>query len=368
MIIDSHVHYSLNVDSSEILSMMEKAKVDKCCLVSLIDSKRSSETLDCLRAKLLHDNIYVFGSLDVSLYYTEKENLGAKLVKHVENLLECGIDGIKMIEGKPTTRLRHPICDFDSIYFDEFFKFMEEKQIPICMHLNDPEEFWDIEKVPKWALNNGWFYKDSGVDNILQYKQIENVLTKYPNLVITFAHFMFLSNELDYLQSLFDKFKNLRVDITPGIEMYTNFEKNYDKAKKFFEKNSSRILYGTDICGSGCEGDESFNDKDINVRTYLCKNYLTQKDKIVIKGDKDGLFGEEDIILSPLNLDKEHTDKIFYQNFLDIVKNKNKVDPVKCYEEALREKQRIKILSEKRNFTPDYSIIDYLITFFKERC
>lgn len=365
MIIDSHIHYSLPVKAEELKEILDITKTDACCLVCQLDTHRASETLDALRVKSLYDNIYVFGSLDATNYYKDKSNLGLNMVNHVKNLMACGCDGIKMLEGKPTTKLRYPIPDFDDMGWDEYFKYMEDNKIPIVWHVNDPEEFWDINKVPKWAKDNGWFYDSKIISNIRQYDSIDNVLKRHPNLVITFAHFYFLSNDLNRLGNLFDTYPNISCDITPGIEMFINFSNNIEKAREFFNKYQDRIIYGTDIAGCGIEGDTHFNTHDSLIRSNLCREVLKRRDNIIIKGDPKSLFGEEDIIIKPLNLNKDIQDKILYKNFLSRV-SKNKLNIDEILKECAREKIRIQKLSKIFNYNEDYKVIDSLTNYFKE--
>ena len=367
MIIDSHIHYSLPVKEKEIIEILDKTHTDYCCIVSQLDSHRASETLDALLSKSMSDRIYVFGSLDATNYYKDIENLGINMKKHVEELIACGCDGIKMLEGKPTTRLRYPIPDFDEKCWDPYFEYLEKNQIPLVWHVNDPEEFWDREKVPTWALANGWFYADTKVDNQSQYKQIENVLSAHPMLKITFAHFLFLSNDLDRLKTLFDKYPNICVDITPGIEMFINFSKNIEKSREFFVKYQDRILYGTDICGCGSEGDVKFNEKDSLIRSNLCRDVLKKGKDILIKGDKESLFGEDDLLIRTLQLEEDVQEKILYKNFLRNVPQKNKLNIEKILEECQRERNRIKFLAKVFNYEENYEVINYIENAFKNK-
>ncbi len=62
-----------------------------------------------------------------------------------------------------------------------------------------------------------------------------------------FAHFFFLSAQLPRLAELFERFPNMHVDLTPGIEMYHNFSRNPQATRDFFLRYQERILFGTDI-------------------------------------------------------------------------------------------------------------------------
>ncbi len=72
-----------------------------------------------------------------------------------------GADGIKLIEGKPTMRKVLPIPDFDKEVWDPFWDYCEKSGFPILMHVNDPEEFWEKDKIPSWAKSQGWGYDET---------------------------------------------------------------------------------------------------------------------------------------------------------------------------------------------------------------
>lgn len=356
MIIDSHIHFSLNNKYKSVLEALELTASSYGNLVAQVDKRRSSETIDCLYAKYKSQGkLYTFGSLDPTLYY-DHNNLGENLVRHVENLIKCGADGIKMIEGKPEYRKMFPIPDFDSECFDAYFAYMEEKQIPIIFHVNDPAEFWDINKIPSWALKAGWYYDNSFVSNIDQYRQLDNVLKRHPHLNVIFAHFYFLSNNLDKLGEIFDKYPNVRVDIAPGIELFENLSNNIDEARKFIVKYQDRIIYGTDISRLDMDKNEEYNIKDAIIRGNLCQQFIIS-DKVNVKGDKDSLLGAEDLHLNGLNLPDNIASKILCDNFLKLVGKPREVNIEELRHEIEREKKRVKFLACINNTDVDTTVL-----------
>lgn len=357
MIIDSHIHFSLRNKYTSVLEALDLTNASYGNLVAQIDKKRSSETVDCLYAKYKSQGrLYTFGSLDPTLYY-DHNTLGEKLVEHVKNLIKCGVDGIKMIEGKPEYRKMFPIPNFDDNSFDAYFAFMEHQQLPIIFHVNDPEEFWNLEKIPNWALRAGWYYDNSFVNNKDQYRQLDNVLKKHPKLNIIFAHFYFLSNDLKTLGNLFDSYPNVKVDIAPGIELFENLSKNIVEARNFVIKYQDRIVYGTDISRLDTDKNVEYNIKDTLIRGKLCQEFI-KKDKVFVSGDKDSLLGKDDLNLNGLNLKHGIASKILCANFLKLVGSPKKVNKEELLKELEREKDRIKFLARINNVSPDISILE----------
>lgn len=358
MLIDSHIHYDLSGDVKKIDRALELTGASSCLLQSLLSMNKLNQNFDMFYAKLLlKDKVYINGALDGYLYF--HQDLMKEMPNYIERMIKCGIDGIKMIEGKPTARRNCPIPNFDDPLFDPTFSYLESKGINITWHVNDPEEFWSDELVPDWARRSGWFYGDGTyVNNLDQYKQIENLLKNHPKLSITFAHFYFLSNDLEELSRLFDTYPNISVDITPGIELFTNMSKNIEKAKEFFNKYCDRILYGTDISVDKYEKNE-LNEVDALTRKNLCHEFLS-KDKVFIKGDPDGLLGSSDLLINGLNLSKEKVEMIEAKNFLSRYKTNNKLNPKLILEEIKIHRAKLKEMGK------DDSYLDIIEEAFKK--
>ncbi len=368
-ILDCHIHYSLPVDPQELISIMEYTKTDAANLVIVPDKHRISSVPDALMVKYLNPTkIFVFGSLDVSQYFMHNKSVGKHFVKYVKRMLHCGCDGIKMIEGKPDMRRTLPIPDFDLPVWEPFWSYAEEIGLPILWHVNDPEEFWDESKIPSWAKRQGWSYGEETINNEVQYTQVLTVLKRHPNLKIIFAHFFFMSAQLERLSKILDDFPNVCIDLTPGIEMYINFSTNQEAAVQFFEKYQTRILYGTDI-GARCllSDDSHLNKAESTNRSNIIRTFLTKEGQFTIKSDGDFLIGMEDFELHALHLKPEITKKIFCDNFLRIVSEKpKKVNPKMVIKECKRIKSMMKVMSLlKRIPVADYTYPNQVIDFFK---
>ena len=351
MIIDSHIHYDYPGNVKKILRAQEITNASYSCIESQIDLNKINQNIDAFYAKLkFPKRIYIDGALDAYLYYHQDRM--NEMPKYIERMIKIGIDGIKMIEGKPTERKNFPIPNFDDPIFDSTFSYLEKVGLNITWHVNDPEEFWDSDKVPFWAKRSGWFYGDgSYVNNMDQYMQVENLLKKHPNLKITFAHFFFLSNDLKHLCELFDKYPNIKVDITPGIELFTNMSDNIEEAKKFFNKYYDRILYGTDISIDKTFIDD-LDEEDSITRYELCHNFLS-KEETIIKGNPNGLLGAEDIHLNCLGLSLDKVEAIESGNFLRLYPVNHKVDVDLLLEEIKIHKAKLIELGKDYQYLDD---------------
>ncbi len=370
-LLDCHVHYSLPVKPAVLMDILSKTGTDVANLVLVPDRRKVSSVPDGLMIKHLYPKkLYVFGSLDVTQYFTHNKKVGNHFSKYVDRILKAGCDGIKMIEGKPDLRKTLPIPDFDSNSWDPFWKHAEDIALPILWHVNDPEEFWDLEKIPSWAKERGWFYGDEYLKSEDQYTQVFNVLKKYPKLKIIFAHFFFMSNKLDQLGELLDTYPNIMVDLTPGIEMYQNFTKNHQQAKAFFEKYQERIIYGTDIGARWVLQKKYENDKRLTEskqRSSMVTDFIAKDTVFTVMADGNFLIGTENVELKGLGLDLQIQKKIFSENFLKFIdKPINPVIPKLAIKECNHNKLLIKMMTFfDKDLDPDYDSLKLVKAYFK---
>ena len=344
-ILDCHVHYGQPLKSSELLNLLNKSETDYFNLVLVPDRQFISAIVDAMVFKDIANNrCYVFSSLDVSKYYMSRLTLGSAFKKYTKFLQKMGADGIKIIEGKPNLRKGLPIPDFDKKVWDPFWKYCEESNFPILMHLNDPEEFWDINKVPSWAKEQGWSYDKTYVNNEDQYHQMLTVLRRHPNLKIIFAHFFFMSHQLERLGKILDEFPNVMIDLTPGIEMYTNFQDDIEPTRVFFIKYQNRIIYGTDIGARAVLGNQKIDANECLKRAELVRKFL-ELDQVEVHPDGAFVPTGKAMKIKGLKLDEESLDKIYYSNFVNFVGPIKKINPQLVVKEAKRLKRTIRIMS-----------------------
>ena len=290
--------------------------------------------------KIANPNTYLHGGIEYIKVPIDNMPKDMDALTQYRELMEIGFDGIKMLEGKPTEHkrigksLNHPALN-------KLYEQMEKDGTHLLMHVNDPDEFWDLKRAPDWAVKQGWTYTDG---SFASYEEIQTqtikILESYPRLNLTLAHFFFCSKEPEILEKLFTLYPNLCVDLTPGGEMYVEFEKNYDYYKEFFNKYSDRLIFGTD-------------------RAYMCdEKYANWLFNVVTTyiGTSKEVKSFDDKILKGLGMPRERVDSIFFANFERCVGTSPKpIDKEKFkayiekYSFALTDsdKQRIELLSQK---------------------
>ena len=287
-------------------------------------------------AKAEHQGrFYVFAGLDHSTHFTEGAVRAPTLAEQVDRLKALGADGIKMIENKPTARKTLDI-PVDGPYFADYFARAEETGFPILWHVNDPEEFWDPETTPSWALSRGWGYDETFVDKETLYAEVEHVLGRHPKLRIIFAHFYFLSADLPRAAELLDRFEGVSLDLAPGIEMLYNMSgdntsRNLEAARDFFVRYADRIVFGTDISSTNTVA-------EAKIRAGIVTRWLETDETYRVPAGADFLLGPpEDGIMRGLGLPEEVLSRVLRGNFERIAGERPKpLDVGKAREECER--------------------------------
>ncbi|MDD5603312.1 MAG: amidohydrolase family protein [Eubacteriales bacterium] len=218
-------------------------------------------------------------------------------------LVDMGCDGIKFMYSPDTRKkLGHAICD---LRYDKMFTYLEENNIPILIHVNDPEKFWEKREMTEYEKSRGWGYFDGTYLSKQEiYEEAFAMLNKHPKLRVTFAHFFFLSCFIEEAERVMETYPNVNFDLAPGVEMFLGFSDQIDVWQEFFEKYSDRILFGTD-----CNNTKNFNP------------YIYQLVRMAISHDKTEFkmpcYGGH--IIKGLDLSENALDKICYKNYIRFV-------------------------------------------------
>lgn len=318
--IDGHVHIRDEGQIEHFAAIASELELSGMGLVCTERSSGDHDNADAFAAKQRRPGFfYVFGGLD--------HREAPALAEQVDRLHAAGADGIKLIESKPGMRkaLGHRL---DGPYFAPAFERIAAHGLPIVWHVADPEEFWNKEAIPAWAAERGWGYDDAHPTKESLYKEAETVLRRHPDLTVIFAHFYFMSAELDRLAGLFEEFPRLHVDLAPGIEMYYNLSQNPDRTREFFTTYAERIVYGTDL---GIFPGEELSTSLARARTVL--RFLETKDEFRLPPESDFLLGPpSDGVIRGLGLEEEPLAMILGGNYRRIVGAKPRpLDPEAAY-------------------------------------
>jgi predicted TIM-barrel fold metal-dependent hydrolase len=332
-ITDAHVHPRGGVGLEEFLKaakrFIDDADIKGVNLLCSNMMRVNSAGMDLLSLALkVKDPRYtVYGSFT---YWPKTiPNDGPGLKAQLETIMNIGFDGLKMIEGKPTTRAATGI-PLDDPRYDPPCDILEKTGFHILNHVNDPEEFWDEKLVPQWsssASQGGYWDASKYLSKEQHYIENENLLARHPKMNVTFAHAYFLSNFPDRMVALLDKYPSVTIDLCPGIEMFDGFTKQYKRWREIFVAYQDRFLFGTDNRVTIENPPPPTHDGDTRYKIANVTRYVTTADDFEAWGYKLKGFG----------LPKEASEKILSGNYLRLRGAPKKVnkDAAIAYGEAL---------------------------------
>ncbi len=308
---DSHMHMRTATGDVEelfakIQSLTDGGSVRAINIASLPpwDDQALDQNALAILFKARHPRTtYAFGGL--SYNFPGRANEQLDYAEQARRLLAMGFDGIKMIEGKPSMRKMTHLA-LNAPAYDRFYTLLEKSQVPVLLHLGDPEGFWDKAYVEKWSIPREWTYIDGTFPaRETLYAELEDVLRRFPRLRVTMAHFGFLSADPEKAARFMDQHPSVALDLTPGTEMYDNFTLQPQAWRSFFVRYPDRILFGTDngydAGGSVAEFGQRAAQHVESIRRFL---------------ETDGSFsawGRQD--LRGLKLDRDALAKIYAGNF-----------------------------------------------------
>ena len=307
-IVDGHVHMRSFEDELNLIEITKSARTDQTVLVSIQNPQAGSGLPQSFYMKAKYPKqFFIFAGLNHATKLSDGKVKVPDLATQVDEFVTLGCDGIKMIECKPTSRQRLNIPVTDGYYAD-YWAHVEELGLPIVWHVNDPEEFWEPEKLPAWARERKWGYGPDDVKKEQLYSEVDKVLERNPNLNIIFAHFYFLSADLPRMKKFLDAHPTVKIDLTPGIEMLYNCSHDVDESRDFFLNTADQIVFGTDI-SSNLTVEEGI------IRAGITYKWLESEDTFRIPEAADFLLGQPgDGIVHGMKLPENVLAKIYREN------------------------------------------------------
>ena len=282
-VIDCHVHMFKLRMLEHMQGVLANVGFDRMNLLSIVNPRNGSGNGEGFVAKADGaGRFYFFGGLNHAAAITGGNVAAPPLAEQLDELLAAGVDGMKVIEGKPSCRKQLP-STLDGDYYRDFLARAEELGVPLLWHVADPEEFWDADLLPDWAARHDWGYDETDVPKEQLHDEITAVLARHPSLRVIFAHFYFLSADLPRATAFLAAYPNVSIDLAPGVEFLYNLTRTLDEAREFFIAQQERIIFGTDIADSN-------SLVQANVRAELVRRFLETDDTFTVPAEADDLL------------------------------------------------------------------------------
>ena len=200
--IDCHFHLNTNgLDEAQAVEMLPhvieaigaSAVSISCVAFPLLRGFGPQQLPLALRLKArFPDRVYVFGALDYS--EPDAREGRADFAAQARRLHDLGVDGFKMIEGKPTSR-RVVKLPLDAPAYDPFYAFLVERSLPLLAHVADPAVCWDADNAPEHVRGAGYFYANKALPTHETFQaEALSVARRHPRLKLTQFHHRCPSN------------------------------------------------------------------------------------------------------------------------------------------------------------------------------
>ena len=256
---------------------------------------------------------YAFAGLEHPIDASEREDsyLSDLYLKQAEEYKAAGFDGMKMLEGYPSVRkaMKRPLCH--SVY-DKYYSFLEENNIPVTMHLANPESLWNIAEADEYSIKMGRVCDSTYPTKNELHDEVDGIMKKHPRLRLTLAHFGFMSTDIERAKRWMD-YENTCFDITPGGEQLLKMGKEWDLWKGFFDKYQDRILYGSDYYAY--PEDEKW-EENFTKRPKLIREFFETDTEHEYQGEK----------FRGIKLDGKIIEKIYLDNAMRLFGEPKKID------------------------------------------
>jgi hypothetical protein len=132
-----------------------------------------------------------------------------------------------------------------------------------------------------------------------------------------FAHFYFLSADLQRAGDFLDAHPHVCFDLTPGVEMYLNFANNHHAARDFFIRYADRLVYGTDIGASVVQRDpsEGLDRAESLGRAWVVRRFLESDGPFAAPEGVGHWLGMDARGFHGIALPPDVLEKIYHANF-----------------------------------------------------
>jgi uncharacterized protein len=217
LIIDSHLHmgrlsylYMPSNTEENIINLLKKIGVKKAICANHGSLSTINYGLDELFESLERYDDFLYGYL---VFNPNCENVSLSAIE--KNFNRNHIAGIKI---HPSWHSCYP---YDNRY-ERFWQFAEQKEIPVLTHTWDPDV---PNKSQKFSDPFGF----------------ENIIKKFPDLKLIFAHAGGRGKMLHNVISLMEKYPNLYVDFSGDIFVPGLIEEYIERV------GSERLLFGSDM-------------------------------------------------------------------------------------------------------------------------
>jgi hypothetical protein len=247
-IIDMHSHpyAKTGAEIAQWLRTMDEVNIEKTTILTMATGKE----FDAIKKKYSAGRFELWCGLDFSTH--ARADFPRAALDELQRCHDAGAKGIGEIHdkgqglrsGKSTAPGLHP----DDPRVDAIWEKAAELRLPVSLHVADPIWMYQLMDAHNDGLMNAYEWRLDNQPNIVKLTGMVDILertaTRHRNTTFIACHFANLDYDLAHLGEVLHRNPNLYADISAR---YAETAPIPRFAAKFYEKYSSRLVYGTDM-------------------------------------------------------------------------------------------------------------------------
>jgi uncharacterized protein len=244
----SHDHGKTEKDVADWVRVMDELGIEKTVVLSGAHGRAFEEVV--ARYRKYPGRFSVWCGFDYTGY--DQPGYGPAAVADLERCFRAGAEGVgEMGDKGKGMSFNQPAAwgmHFDDPRMDPLLAKCGELGLPVSIHVADPMWMYLPMDETNDGLMNALSWRLDNQTNILSHAELlgtlERAVRKHPRTFFVACHFANCCYDLAKLGALLDRYPNLYADISAR---YAETAPIPRAVRRFYEKYSSRLVYGTDM-------------------------------------------------------------------------------------------------------------------------
>ncbi|HNW60132.1 MAG TPA: amidohydrolase family protein [bacterium] len=246
--VHSHPYAQTPAEISAWVKTMDRAGIEKTIILSMVSGARFDSVYAAYAA--WPGRFEVWCALDFHGY--DQPGYGPAAVAELERCYKLGARGVGELgdkgEGLVYGNEPAPGMHLDDPRMDPLLEKCAELGMPVNIHVGDPIWMYQPMDSTNDGLMNGYTWRLDNKKNLVDLAgmvaSLERAVARHPRTTFIACHFANCDYDLAQIGRLLDRYPNLWADISAR---YAETAPIPRAVRAFYEKYSSRLLYGTDM-------------------------------------------------------------------------------------------------------------------------
>lgn len=246
-VIDYHNHLDAQ-NPNEVLHIMDECEIERIVNITMKVGDEAIEMVEKFR-RAAPQRFSTIGWMDWT--GVERDDFIQLTLKRLDRLVEAGIVGLKIWKdlGLAVRDRTGKLMHVDDERLAPIFERCGELQIPVMVHIGDPEAFFlpidaNNERLEELSAHPDWSFYGAAFSKYELLAQRDHVFKRHPKTTFVAAHIAENSENLQNVTAMLEANPNVFVDISARA---SELGRQPYSARRFFLQFADRILFGSDL-------------------------------------------------------------------------------------------------------------------------